>query len=64
MYSELPYWIEDQPSMEKNGKDTKQTRHIAGIMNLVRNVEEWNLHKTVWCEVDLQLADIGTKNVK
>ena len=36
--------------MSKNGKYTKQTRHITRIMNLVRDGEEWNLHKIVWCE--------------
>ena len=32
-------------------------------MHFVRNGEECNLHKIVWCEVGLHLADIGAKNV-
>ena len=32
-------------------------------MYLVRYGEQLNLHKTVWCEVFLQLVDVGTKNV-
>ena len=31
-------------------------------MYFVRNCKEWNFHKIVWCEVVLQLADIGTNN--
>ena len=49
--------------MAKNGKDIKQTRHIARIMNFVRNGEKCKMHKIDWCEGGLQLADIGTKNV-
>ena len=48
--------------MADNGKDTKHTRHIFKIMNLVRNYEEWNLCKTVWCQGGLQLSDIVTNN--
>ena len=50
-------------SMAKNGKDNKNTRHIAKIMHLVRNGEKCKMHKIYWCEGGLQLADIGTKNV-
>ena len=49
--------------MDKNGKDTKHTRHIARIMNLVRNGEKCKMQKIDWCEGGLQLADIGTNNV-
>ena len=49
--------------MDKNGKDTKHTRHIASIMHLVRNGENCKMHKIDWCEGGLQLADIGKKNV-
>ena len=49
--------------MAKNGKDTKHTRHIARIMYFVRNGEKCKMHKIDWCEGDLRLADIGTKNV-
>ena len=49
--------------MDKNGKDTKQTRHIARMMHLVKNGENCKMHKIDWCEGGLQLADIYTKNV-
>ena len=49
--------------MDKNGKDTKHTRHIARRMHFLRNGEKCKIHKIDWCEVGLQLADIGTKNV-
>ena len=49
--------------MDKNGKDTKHTRHIARRMYLVRNGEKRKMHKIDWYEGGLQLADIGTKNV-
>ena len=49
--------------MAKNGKDIKHTRHIARIMHFVRNGENCKMHKIDWCEVGMQLADIGTKNV-
>ena len=50
--------------MAKNGKDKKHTRKISRRMNLVRNGEECNLHKTLWCEAGLHLKDIGTNNVR
>ena len=50
--------------MDKNGKDTKHTRNISIIIHFVINFEECNLHKTVWCEGGLQLAVIGTNNVR
>ena len=49
--------------MVKNGKDTKHTRHIASRMHFVSNGEKCKMHKIYWCEVGLQLADIGTNNV-
>ena len=49
--------------MANNGKDAKHTRHIARIMNFVRNGEKCKMHKIDWCEGDLQLVDIATKNV-
>ena len=33
-------------------------------MNLVRNGKQYNFHKTVWCEVGMKLADIGTENIR
>ena len=49
--------------MAKNGKYTKHTRHIARIINFVRNGEKCKMQKIYWCEGGLQLAEIGTKNV-
>ena len=63
---EAPLIVLDSKSdmfMAKNGKDTKHTRHIASRMNFVRNGEKCKMHKIDWCEVGLQLADIGTNNV-
>ena len=48
--------------MANNGKDTKNTRHIASRMNFVRNVEKCKMHKTDWCDGGLQLEDIATNN--
>ena len=50
--------------MDNDGKDTKHTIQISRGMHFVKNGEECNLHKIVWCEGVLQLADIGTKNVR
>ena len=49
--------------MDKNGKDTKHTRHIAIRVYFVRNGEKFKIHKIDWCEVGLQLEDIVTNNV-
>ena len=49
--------------MFKNGKDTKQKRHIASRMHLVRNGEKCKMHKIDWCEEGMKLADIATKDV-
>ena len=63
---EAPLIVLDKKSsmcMANNGKDTKHTRHIATRMHFVRNGEKCKMQKIDWCEVGLQLADIGTKNV-
>ena len=63
---EAPLIVLDSKSalrMTKNGKDTKHTRHITSRMHFVRNGEKFKMHKIDWCEVGLQLADIGTKNL-
>ena len=63
---EAPLIVLDSKSdtcMAKNGKDTKHTRHIARRIHFVRNAEKCKMHKIYWCEVGLQLADIGTGNV-
>ena len=49
--------------MAKNGNYTKHTRHIPRIMYLVRNGKQCKMDKIDWCEGDLILADIATKNV-
>ena len=49
--------------MSKNGKEIKNTIHIAAIMHFVRNGEECNINKTSWCQGGLQLSDNETKNV-
>ena len=49
--------------MVNNGKDTKNIRHIARRMNLLRNYENCNIQNIDWCEGGLQLAEIATKNV-
>ena len=55
--------IKSAQCMDKNGRDTKHTRHIARRMHFVRNGEKCKMHKIEWCEGGLKLADIGTKNV-
>ena len=49
--------------MANNGKDTKNTRHIYRILNLVRNDEKIKMHRIDWFKGGLQLADIATQNV-
>ena len=63
---ESPLIVLDSKSamcMTKNGKDTKHTIHIARRVNFIRNGEKCKIHKIDWCELGLQLEDIGTKNV-
>ena len=63
---EAPLIVLDSKSamcMDKNGKDTKHTRHISRRMHFVSNGQKCNMHKIDWCEGGLQLSDIGTKNV-
>ena len=63
---EAPLIVLDSKSdmcMANNGKDTKQKRHIARIMNFARNGEKCKMHKIDWCEGGLQLAYIATNNV-
>ena len=55
--------IKSAVCMDKNGKDTKHTRHISRRVHFVRNGEKCNMHKIDWCEGSLQLADIATNNV-
>ena len=63
---EVPLIILDSKSavcISNNGKDNKNTRHIAKIIHLVRNCEKCKIHNIDWCEGGLQLAEISTKNV-
>ena len=63
---EAPLIVLDSKStmcMDKNGKDTKHTRHIARRIHFVRNGEKCKMHKIDWCEGGLQLENIATKNV-
>ena len=48
--------------MDKNGKDTKHTRHISIGVHLVRNGESFKMHKFDWCEGGMQSGDIVTNN--
>ena len=50
--------VKSSVCMDKNGEDTKHTRHIFIIVNFLRNGEEYNFHKTVWCDGGLQLEDV------
>ena len=53
---EAPLIVLDSKSamcMSKNSKDTKHTRKIARIMNLVRNGEKCMMYKIDLCEVGL-----------
>ena len=50
--------------MAKNGKETNNTINIYIIMHFVRNGEECNMHNIMWYEGGIQLADIGTMNVR
>ena len=62
---EEPLVILDSKSavcMDKNCKDNKHTRHIASIMNFVRNGEKCKMHKIEWCEGGLKQADIAINN--
>ena len=63
----LPLIILDSRSyvcMANNCKYTKHNRQISRRIHVVRNFEECNLHKKVWCEVGIQLAYNETKNVR
>ena len=49
--------------MDNNGKDTKHTRHISIIVNIVINGENCKIHNIDQCEGGLKLTYISTKNV-
>ena len=46
--------------MNKNVKYTNHTTQISRRVHLLRNGEEWKIHKIDWCEGGLQSADIAT----
>ena len=55
--------IKSAVCMAKNGRGTKNTRHIARRMHFLMNGEKCKFHKIDCCEGYLQLTGIGTKNV-
>ena len=57
-------YITSYVCMTNDDKDTKHTRDISRGMHFVINVEECNLHNKIWCEVGLQLVNIGTNNAR
>ena len=62
---ESPLIILDSKSamcIANNGKDIKQTTHIARRMRFARNGENLKMHNIDWCEGGLQLEAIATKN--
>ena len=63
---EAPLIVLDSKSdmcIDKNGKDTKHTRHTARRIHFVRNGEKCKIHKIDWSEGGLQLPEISTKNI-
>ena len=55
--------IKSDICITQDGKDTNHTWHIAIRVHLVKNGEKCKIQKIHWCERDLQLEDIATKNV-
>ena len=55
--------IKSAVCMANNGKDIKQTRHVARRVKLVRNGKNCKMHKIDWCKGGLKLSDIAAKNV-
>ena len=49
--------------MDDSVKNTNHTRHIYRRVHLVRNVENYNMHKIDWCEGVTKLLYIATNNV-
>ena len=63
---EAPLIISDRQSavcMDKNGKDTKHTRHISRRVHFLSNGENCKIHRIDRCEGGLQLTESATKNV-
>ena len=58
--------LDRKPSICMAGKYkyTKHTRKISRRIKFVINGEEWNFHKTFWCEVFLKLVDIVTNHFR
>ena len=58
--------IMDSQSAQAMGhsfRDTKHTRHVARRYHYVHQGEKTGAHSLNWCNADLQLVDIGTKNL-
>ena len=49
--------------MAKNGEYTNHTRKISRRVHLVRNGENFKMHRIDWYEGGLKLADISTENI-
>ena len=48
--------------MSNNGKDRNNTRHMYIRVHLVRNVENFKMNNTEFCEGYLHLEEISAKN--
>ena len=66
-YGEPPTKIlldsESAIAMSKNSRDSKRTRHIERRVHYVRQGQGTGMHSLEYVPADLQLADIGTKNL-
>ena len=49
--------------MDKNGKQTKHTRHIARRVYILSNSEKCKYYNIDWCGGGLKQADIVTENI-
>ena len=50
-------------AMSRNQRDSKHTRHIERRVHYVRQGQKSGQHRLEYVPADLQLADIGTKNL-
>ena len=66
-YGETPLKMllnsESAIAMSKNYRDSKRTQHIKRRVHYVRQGQESGQHSLEYVPADLQLADIGTKNL-
>ena len=61
----VPIILDSQSAqaMGRSFRDTKHTRHVARRYHFVRQGQHSGAHSLHWCNADLQLADVGTKNL-